>query len=164
MNSCGMLPRPKPNRTPAIRTNSTVLPSWIMKNSDVRSLRSARTSCSATDGLPFLTSPLPMRSAAGWKRRLRLSLKPLEGGSVFALGPQMLHAHRDDASGGVIADGLAFGIHAELLELKDLLELHVAVLHAGYLGHADDAADAAAKARLLNDQVDGGADGLADGP
>ena len=84
MNSWMMLPIPKPKRTPAIRTNSTAIPIWIMKNSEVRSLRSARSSCSATDGLPFLASPRPMRSAAGWKIRFRLSLMPLDGGSVVA--------------------------------------------------------------------------------
>src|SRR5665213_535509 len=76
----------------------------------------------------------------------------------------MLHPHWDDTGGGVVANGLAFRAHAELIELEDLLELDVPVLDPGDLGHADDAPDAAAKARLLNDQMDGRADGLADGP
>ena len=67
-----------------MRPTTTPLPSWIMKYSDGRSFKSARCSCSVTDGLPFLTLPRPTRSAAGWKMRFMVSRKPVAGGSVVA--------------------------------------------------------------------------------
>src|SRR5229473_1045619 len=75
----------------------------------------------------------------------------------------MLHPHRQQAGRGVVTDGLALGVHADLLEGEELLELDLAVLDADDLGHAHDSADAAAEAGLLNDQMDGRANGLADG-
>src|SRR5260370_42001391 len=75
----------------------------------------------------------------------------------------MLHWHRKGGGSGVIADSLAFGAHADLLEGEELLELDLAILDTDDLGHAHDAADAAAQAGLLGDQMDGGADGLANG-
>src|SRR5258708_8216173 len=73
----------------------------------------------------------------------------------------MFHAHGQQAGSGVTADSVAFGAHADLLEGEELLELDLAILDADDLGHAHDPADAAAQAGLLDDQIDGGADGLA---
>src|SRR4030081_3740543 len=73
----------------------------------------------------------------------------------------MLHSYWQHTRCSVITNSLAFGVHTDLLELKELLELHLAILHTKDLGDADDAAHAATKARLLNDQVDGRADRLA---
>src|SRR5690242_510350 len=62
------------------------------------------------------------------------------------------------------ADSLALGADAYLLENEELLGHDLAVLaHARDLGDADDAADTAAETRLLNDEVNRGADRLADG-
>ena len=73
-----------PHRQYAMRPTRMPLPSWIMKYSEGRSFRSARCSCSATDGLPFLALPRPMRSAAGENRRLRVSRMPCDCGSACA--------------------------------------------------------------------------------
>src|SRR5712692_7650789 len=95
----------------------------------------------------------------GW---LRGGLKYVFG-NVLTFGLQVLHTHRNDAGGGVVADGLALRVHADLAELEDLLVLDLAVLDAGDLGHAHDAAHATAEPGLLDDHVDGRADRLADG-
>src|SRR5262245_15896549 len=51
-----------------------------MKYSEGRSFRSARCSCSATEGLPFLASPRPMRSAAGENSLFSVSRMPCDWG------------------------------------------------------------------------------------
>src|SRR5437763_14375757 len=76
----------------------------------------------------------------------------------------MLHAHRQHAVGSVIAERLAFGAHADLLEVEELLELDLTVFDAGDLGDAHDPAHPTAETRLLNDEVARRADRLADGP
>src|SRR5205085_11867273 len=83
--------------------------------------------------------------------------------NVFTFRTKVLHSHRDHPGGRVIANSLAVGIHAELLELKDLLKLDLTVLDAGDLGHADDPAHATSETRLLREHVDRGPDGLPDG-
>src|SRR4051812_46172201 len=82
---------------------------------------------------------------------------------VFAFGPQVLHAHGQHAVGGVIADRLALGADAHLLEVEELLELDLTVFDACDFSHAHDPAYATTKTRLLDDQVNRRSDRLADG-
>src|SRR5439155_56956 len=82
---------------------------------------------------------------------------------VFAFGPQMLHAHGQGSSRGVVANRFALSVDPDLLEVEALMELDFAIFDPGDLGHAHDAADATAKAGLLHDEVDSGTDRLPDG-
>src|SRR5882672_3043836 len=108
------------------------------------------------------TSRPPKRSIQLVWRWLRSGFEKALG-HVFALRLEVFHSHREEACRGVVPDGLAFRVDTDLLELEELLELDFAILDAHDLGHAHDAANAAAQPGLLDDQVDRGPDRLADG-
>src|SRR5207248_4347158 len=66
---------------------------------------------------------------------------------------EVIEAHRTDAGGGVITDGLALFTDANLLEHEDLLVLDLAALDTDDLGDRDDLARTAAQTLLLHDDV-----------
>src|SRR5229473_790241 len=110
-----------------------------------------------------LTSGPPKRSVQLIRRRLRCWPEEVLG-HLLTLCSQMLHSHRHEARRGVITHRFALRAHTDLLESEKLLELHVAILDAGDLGHADDTPHTTTQSGLLHDHVDGRPDRLADGP
>ena len=68
-----------------------------------------------------------------------------------------------DAGGAVLADDLAVGVLADQVVEEDVLGDDGVAFHAHHLGDVGDAARAVAQARGLDDDVDRGADHLADG-
>src|SRR5581483_1832076 len=82
----------------------------------------------------------------------------------FAIVARALpEARPADAGRAVLADDLAVGIFADQVVEEDVLGADGVAFHAHHLGDVGDAARAVAQARGLDDDVDRGADHLADG-
>src|SRR5436309_15680785 len=112
----------------------------------------------------------PVRAFAGsWlaPSGLYLDFGGIEGRGkplLLAVIPGALpEARPSDAGGAVAADDLAVGVFANHVIQEDILGDDGVAFHAHHLGDVGDAAGAVAQARGLDDDVDRGADHLADG-